>query len=383
MDQIPQQTSQQNRQGLKRSFELSFDNKSYTFFLQIIEQRIEISLILQGQSLFKWIKLLSIEQTFKLHSFFLQFTKLQDNFDIFCKLIENSIKSLESRDSKMLILFEFEQLLGKIQFTLQLDKVDINTNDAIIEFCERISNLEAKSTNQQNQIEQIIKDQSIQIQQLKDSFAQQIQQMNNAQLRQVEQLMTEHKNQMKELKNEISLMRQKMFSNILLEGEQEMIKRWIGNNQIQLQQIYRATINGFQIQNIYDCCRDKQKVVFFIQTTQNIRFGFYADCSIKNYNGYLTQNPNNFFLFSLDSKKKFTSNERNSSDAFCSCGDYLALGPGHDLALFSNSNSNNSSYTDCSGYGRKEGLTRYALNGGSKYFTSREVEIFEVLQISE
>ncbi|KAL4442233.1 hypothetical protein ABPG74_009251 [Tetrahymena malaccensis] len=379
MDQISQQIPQQNQQMPTKSFEINLENKTNTLILQIVGQRIEISLTQQGQYLFKWRKLISIEQAFKLHSFFLQFQNLDQIFEIFSKLMQDSIKSLEPSGSQMIIAFEFEQLLGKIKFSISLDKLEVNSNDAILNVSEKISNLETTLVNQQNQLDQIKKDQTIQIEQMKDFFAQQIQQMKNNLLREVESMKTEHKNQIQDLKNEISQMKQKIYSNILLEGEYDLIKGWIGNNQIQLQQIYRATVKGFQIERIYDSIINKKKLIYFIKTTQNIRFGFYTDGEVNSCNDFITQNPNSIFLFSLDQKKKYTCNEAGCSDGFYFSDAYLAVGIQHDLVLFSNSNSNNKSYIDCSGYGRNEGITNFTLNGGSKNFTTKEIEIFEVI----
>ncbi|KAL4512990.1 hypothetical protein ABPG72_017675 [Tetrahymena utriculariae] len=380
IDQIKQQPNQQSHQILETSFQLSFQDKTYAAYLQVIDSRLEISIEILEQSQFNWKELYSIEQIYKLNKFFLQCKDLNEAYEIISKIMKNSLKSISTNDSKMLVQFEFEQVYGKILFTLQLHQCEINTNDVVAKLCKNISTLQIKSNNQQKQLEQIIKDQSTQStqnEQIKSLLAKQNEQMKDL-AQQMQSLKAELSNQVQEIKNEITSNQHKIFSNIMSFEDGEIIKKWVSDKQINLLQIYRATIHGFQIEKIYEQCKDKSKVIFLIKTKEGKRFGFYADFQIKNYNGYLAQNPNNIFLFSLDLKQKYTSNQSNYSDAFYSYNGGIAVGDGHDIYLKTNSNSNNSSYVSQSGYGQKEGLKKYALNGGLKNFTATEVEIFEV-----
>ncbi|KAL4500522.1 hypothetical protein ABPG72_002946 [Tetrahymena utriculariae] len=173
----------------------------------------------------------------------------------------------------------------------------------------------------------------------------------------------------------------KNSSQIIQLEESEMIKKWIGSPFVSFKKIYTATQDGFQIENIIQKCQNKRKIMLLIKTIQNKRFGFYTDLEIKNYDGkFVAQNPNNIFLFSLDLNLKYTSNEPNCKYAFCSNDSYLAVGGGHDIFLYSNSNSQKNSYVNCLNYGQKEGLTGHALNGGAKNFITSEIEIFEVIE---
>ncbi|KAL4472251.1 hypothetical protein ABPG72_013884 [Tetrahymena utriculariae] len=384
MDQIEQQPNKQSDQNLKTSFQLSFQDKTYAASLQVIDNRLEISIELIDQSQFKWKELFSIEQIYKLNKFFLQCTDLNEAYEIISKLMKNSFKSISTNDSKMLVQFEFEQVYGKILFTFQLHQCEINTNEVVAKLCETISTIQIKSSNQQKQLEQILKDLSTQSSQnelIKDLLVKQNKQMKEYLAQQIQSLKTELQNQIQETKNEIALNYQKMFSNIISFEDGEVIKKWVSDKQIYLQQIYRATQHGFQIEKIHEQCKDKSKVILLIKTKEGRRFGFYADCQIKNYIQWLAQNPNNIFLFSLDLKQKYTSNESNYSSAFYSDNNFIAVGGGNDIRLYTNSNSNNNSHVSQSGYGKKEGLTQYALNGGTHNFTTSEVEIFEVICI--
>ncbi|KAL4512991.1 hypothetical protein ABPG72_017676 [Tetrahymena utriculariae] len=384
MDQIQEQPNQQSHQNLKTSFQLIFQEKTYAAYLQVIDNRLEISIELIDQSQFKWKELFSIEQIYKLNKFFLQYTDLNEVYEIISKLMKNSFKSISINDSIMLVQFEFELAYGNILFTFQLNQCQINTNEVVSKLCENISTLQIKSNNQQKQLEQMLKDQSTQstqIEQMKDLLVKQNEQMKEYLAEQIQSLKTELQNQIKETKNEIALIKPKMFSNILSFEDVDIIQNWVTDQKINLKLIYRATLYGFQIEKIYEQCKDKSKVILLIQTKEGRRFGFYADCQIKNYNKHLAQNPNNIFLFSLDLKQKYTSNESNCPSAFCSHSSYIAVGGGFDICLWSNSNANVNSYVNQKEYGKKEGLTFHALNGGTKYFKTSEIEIFEFICI--
>ncbi|KAL4513075.1 hypothetical protein ABPG72_017760 [Tetrahymena utriculariae] len=380
MDQIVQQKYQDEHQSLQSSFQFRFQDKTYIASLQVIDYRLEITVMIEEQSHFQWKVLFSIEQSYKLHNFFLQCTCLQDVYEVFLDLMKQSIQLISISENNMHISFEFKYLLGRqTQFTIQLLQSEINTNEVLVKMSEKIFSNETKCNSKQIQLEQMIKDQSSQIEQMKDCLTKQIEEMKDILSKQIESLKEEHQNQIQELKKEINL---KTFSNIILQEDFEIIKKWISDKQINLQQIYRASIHGFSIEKIYEQCKSKQKVVLLIKTIENKRFGFYSDLEITNSNGsFISQNPNNIFLFSLDLKQKYTSNESNCQYAFKSNSSCLAVGGGHDILLYSNSNSNKTSYVSSHSYGKKEGLTGHALNGGTREFTTSEVEIFEITGI--
>ncbi|KAL4472245.1 hypothetical protein ABPG72_013878 [Tetrahymena utriculariae] len=356
MDQIVY--TRENQEILESSFEFSYEGKTYIISLQVIDHMIEISVILEEQTSFQWKDLFSIEQIYKLQNFFLQFTSLQKVYEIFSKLMKNCIKSITKSDNKMQIQLEFEQILDKIQFFIELHQCEINTDQIVVKLCEKISEIETKTNKQ---FEQLVKDQQTQTEQIKDYLAKQIEQMKEFLVGQIQSLKVDHQNQIQEIKKKINQIEDKIqFNNIFLKEELEMIKQWI--------------------EMIYERCKDKRKVIFFIKTIENKRFGFYADCQIKNYSGnFLAQNPNNIFLFSLDLKKKYTSNEINNSNAFYSNNQLLAVGGGFDIKLYTNSNTTKDNYVDAKSYGKKEGINKYDLNGGIDNYTTSEVEIFEII----
>ncbi|KAL4494571.1 hypothetical protein ABPG72_004473 [Tetrahymena utriculariae] len=162
---------------------------------------------------------------------------------MFQKLMKNSIFSISTNDSKMIIQFELEQLTGKIQFNIQLVQYEFNTNDAILKIREKIWNHEANLRNSQKQLEQIIKDQSGQTEQIKD-LANKIEEMKEVLIKHIESLNLDHQNQIQQLKKEINSLRQSYKYNVIqFQEELEMIKKWISGNQINLKLIYKVTIH--------------------------------------------------------------------------------------------------------------------------------------------
>ncbi|KAL4489981.1 hypothetical protein ABPG72_009280 [Tetrahymena utriculariae] len=328
MDQLAQQEYQEKQQILQSSFQVKCQDKTFAVSLSVIDHRLEISVRLEDQSLFLWKDKFQIDQLYKIHKFFLSLTNLQEAYEIFQKLMKNTILSISTSDRKMIIQFEFEQFIGKIQFNIQLIESEINTNDVILKMSEKISNLEV---NYQKQLEQNIKDQSGFTEQIKD-LAKQIESMKEVLIKQIDSLKLEHQNQIQQLQNQITSLQEKL-NNIAQFDELEMIKKWISDKQINLKLIYRATANGFQFEKIYEKCQDKCKVILLVKTKEGV-----------------------FFKQQL----------------------YI-IREGRDIYLSTNSNINNTSYVSQKSYGQKEGLTGHALNGGTRNFTTSEVEIFEVI----
>ncbi|KAL4489990.1 hypothetical protein ABPG72_009289 [Tetrahymena utriculariae] len=373
MDQQAQKEYQEKQQILQSSFQVKYQDKTFAVSLSVIDHRLKISVRQEDQSLFLWKDKFSIDQLYKIHKFFLSLSNLQEFFEMFQKLMKNTILSISTSDRKMIIQFEFEQFIGKIQFNIQLIQSQINTNNVILKMSEKISNLEV---NYQKQLEQNIKNQSGFTEQIK-YLAKQIELMQEVLIKQIDSLKLEHQNKIQQLQNQITLQENYLF-NIVQFHEFEMIKKWISDKQINLKLIYKATVHGFQFENLYEKCQNKCKVILLVKTKEGKRFGFYADCQIKNCY-WQAQNPNNSFLFSLDLKQKYTSNQSNCQITFYSNYEQIRLGEAGDFNLQRNSNNNNSSYVNSKSYGQKQGLTEYALNGGTQYFTTSEVEIFEVI----
>ncbi|KAL4473634.1 hypothetical protein ABPG74_022498 [Tetrahymena malaccensis] len=175
---------------------------------------------------------------------------------------------------------------------------------------------------------------------------------------------------------------QNKFSQIIKNTEIGLISEWLtqGEREVSLQPIYQATSDGFQIEKIYEKCSELNNLLVVVQTDQNKRFGFFTDLEIKD-NGYqfIYQNPNKIFLFSLDLKKKYSSNKRNCEHAFYSNNSYFSVGL-DDIKIYTNSDKSYKSLNNFGCYGEKEGIKSTGfLNGGSREFKTVEIEIFKVV----
>ncbi|KAL4503956.1 hypothetical protein ABPG72_022586 [Tetrahymena utriculariae] len=174
------------------------------------------------------------------------------------------------------------------------------------------------------------------------------------------------------------------YSQIIKFAELNLISEWItqGRREVNLQPVYRATRDGFQIEKIYQKCFELNNLIVVIQTEQNKRFGFFTNLEIKDY-GYqfINQNPNEIFLFSLDLKKKFSSNKINCEHAFYSNNSYFSVGQ-NDILIYTNSNESNKSCNHIGCYGVREGIKSIGfLNDGLRNFKTVEIEIFQVIYL--
>ncbi|KAL4494570.1 hypothetical protein ABPG72_004472 [Tetrahymena utriculariae] len=257
MDQLVQQVNQEKSQILQCSFPIKWQDKTYTTSLSVADHRLEICITQEDQYLFQWKEKYSVNQFYKIHEFFLQLKNLQQFYEIFQKLMKNSVLSISLKDSRMIVQFEFEQLIGKTKFDIQLIQCEMNSKDVNLKMNQKIVNLEI---NHQKQLEQIIKDNQGQTEQIKN-LSNQIEQMKDCFIKNIEVLNLDHQNQIQKLQNESNSQKQFPCSDIITQDEQEIVKKWISDKQISLKLIYKATINGFQIKKIYEQCKNKSKVV--------------------------------------------------------------------------------------------------------------------------
>ncbi|EAS05885.1 TLDc domain protein (macronuclear) [Tetrahymena thermophila SB210] len=368
-------------------FKINYEEKGYMVLLEINNQKLQITIMLEELCQFKWMKQFTLEELQNINKIFNMFDDVEQSFQPFQKWFKSYIQNLKIKGNSMYVTFNFElDQTFQVQFIIQLNQCDLNWNEIISQLSQKIVNLEKKSEHQKDLLEKFQQQSNKEIEQFKESHLFQVQQVHQNLQKQLQEYQQDSSTQINLLKNEITLLKPKQkFSKILYVDEIEMIKNWINkdNTQMNLELIYRASEHGFTIQKLYERCVNRTPLILVVKTTLKKRFGFYTDQAIKDYGGqYLTQNPNNLFIFSLDLKQKYTSNDSNNSNAFYSNSGHLALGGGHDFALYSNSIDNASSYNAFSGYGKNQGVSgRGILTGGAQNFTTIEIEIFQIKRI--
>ncbi len=115
------------------------------------------------------------------------------------------------------------------------------------------------------------------------------------------------------------------------------------------------------------------------ESTSGHRFGGYTGVSwISDQSGkYLVDN--NSFIFSLTHKRKFKVT--NTTYSIHCCSSYGPIfGNGCDIAIYDNSNSNNSSYSNFgTAYSKEEIQDPKNYLAGSYNFTLKRMEVYQVI----
>ncbi len=166
---------------------------------------------------------------------------------------------------------------------------------------------------------------------------------------------------------------------ILNEEEEKMIKNWIlkklnkENSKIELNLLYKLTRDGDSSSSFHNKCNNKGNTLTLLKTTRGYRSGGFTTQNWSSSGGY--KNDNNTFLFSLDYKECYFTNDGNNA-----IYDYSSYGPtfgsGHDLYIASGCSQNYSSSCNFP-YSYGGGRCR-ALSGGYYNFKVHEIEVYQI-----
>lgn len=156
-------------------------------------------------------------------------------------------------------------------------------------------------------------------------------------------------------------------------------KRKLKEKNIIFNLIYRATRDGADANNYHKMCDGKINTVSVIKTVKGNKFGGYTETQIEN--GNTAYKDPNSFIFSLDKKKIYENmnKEGNVIRHYNGYGPYFVGG----FIIF-----DNHLYSDYNNYIDERTFSynffpinekEYEINNGEKYFSIRELEVFEIL----
>eukprot|EP00475_Leptophrys_vorax_P020232 TRINITY_DN27687_c0_g1_i7.p1 TRINITY_DN27687_c0_g1~~TRINITY_DN27687_c0_g1_i7.p1 ORF type:complete len:455 (+),score=89.28 TRINITY_DN27687_c0_g1_i7:165-1367(+) len=167
-------------------------------------------------------------------------------------------------------------------------------------------------------------------------------------------------------------------STILNADQQAQLSAWYGKLS-NAKLLYRASRDGFTSSNFHSRCDNQGATLTVIRSTTAHVFGGYAsrpwDSSNRSYNA------EGSWLFTLTQlpAAKFPSKQGNQQHMHPHSTYGPIFGQGHDLLVYNNSNSNQSSYSNLNG-SSYENLGRdpeTALNG-TRHFQTAEIEVFQL-----
>ena len=145
--------------------------------------------------------------------------------------------------------------------------------------------------------------------------------------------------------------------------------------------LYKASTDGFSSKSFHNKCDGYKSTITIILSTKGYIFGGYTDEDWSGHNIYKTDK--NAFIFSLVNKEKNPIKIKCNDPQYAICCDssYGPIFGGFDLAIFSNSNVNKSSYSYlCDVYKHPfytYGSTKAkSLLAGTSNFRTVEIEVY-------
>ena len=152
-----------------------------------------------------------------------------------------------------------------------------------------------------------------------------------------------------------------------------LINSWISpDKKAEFQLLYRATRDGDTVNDFHNKCDNKSPILVLGKTPQNYIFGGFTKLNLKyTKDEYLSDSE--AFVFSINQKKKFISNDKNNS--IYSLPNYCVIfGNGSNSLQIEDNILKNKHWSNPNGsYGSNLNLTE------NKYFSIIEFEAFHVV----
>jgi hypothetical protein len=160
------------------------------------------------------------------------------------------------------------------------------------------------------------------------------------------------------------------------------LSEFYDNTQQKWQLLYKASRDGFDVNVFHNRCNNNGATMTIIQSNNNYLFGGYTSVAWASSNQYAVDS--NAFLFTLTNPHnilptKYPVQPSKTQHAVYHVSGYgPTFGGGNDLCVSTNSNSNNSSYTNFPfSYTDTTGQGNNTFTG-TRNFTASDIEVFKL-----
>ena len=158
-----------------------------------------------------------------------------------------------------------------------------------------------------------------------------------------------------------------------------MLFNWIRHDtKMKFNLLYKAKRDGDRISVFAEKVKGKSPTLILIETKTGYKFGGYTTVDWDMTGHYKYKRDESAFIFSINSKEKFTQIQKNEKYGICGDPDHFAFGGGHDLTIWDNffTHDNSKDYK----YGFSYSTTsKFELTGGTKNFFVEECEVYHVI----
>ena len=143
--------------------------------------------------------------------------------------------------------------------------------------------------------------------------------------------------------------------------------------------LYRATRDGDAISTFHSKCDNKKQILVLYHTIKGVKFGGYTDIGFDCSNKDKTDLES--FLFQINKKKIYNAKGKNQIVCFGGNGPTfgdkeVAILLNDFVSILSNKINSHQTNEKISSF---EGLNKFEINNGEKYFNLKELEVFQII----
>jgi len=315
---------------LKDKIMLTYENNKYSLLIYIMDEKIVMEIKSLNSS--KFYKEVFPKDLISQNKYFLMFDNIEQIYNEIVKLIK---KSLENQNNIIKIKEESTFLMLTIPLPTEVIKeanfkINISYNSPVLNI---------------NDVYESINELKNEIQELKSFFTNEIKKLQN-----------------NPINNNIT-------DENIRKNELELINKWIDSKKkLNFNLLFKKTKNGNSVEDFHKFCDEKGKTVIIIETIEGIKFGAFMNESWNSQEEWKKNYKD--FVFQLNLNKKFHTSEGHTM--FCHAN-LIIIGDGNGEISFEN--------TLIAGTCNDDNFnTEGILNFGKKYFITKEIEVYQVVE---
>lgn len=351
-------------------YKLEYKNKTYITTLSMTsdKQYFNIQSKEEGNITYYFESQMKLEELMKFDKIFRTCDDIEEALVSFNSIFtseKNSIK--EAINDKLIIIINIRQLDGSFKAKdLELLKKSLNKDTIIDNLCKQIDELKENNNKLLNEMN-IIKSEN-------NNFKNTIDEMVNWKAEIIKEI--------NELKNKVDIYELKLFridSNIITNKNDydfiiERLKKIYPDKEnilIELNLLYRATIDGDGASDFHSKCDKFKNTLVIVKTKKGLRFGGFTS---ESWGGTGDKKDKNAFCFSLDKMKIYNCKKGNAA-IFA----HPNSGPAFENCIFEVKDKCFETGGLCNinnFYDNQE--TDYEINDGDEQFSVQNVEVFGV-----
>ena len=295
----------------------------------------------------------SLEELYKMKKIFKQFDSIEEAFNLFFKVLDETKVNIKKKDNKINLTFIIEFMGKKDEIEINLMPEEAKIDTIVMKLCETVKELK----NENDSLKKELKD-------YKNFTENKIKELE-ALIKKESETLKANFEKFEKIKDSLIIKYNEL--NLIETGVKNKLNKKIKKYTL----LFRASKDGFKAGNFHSKCDGKNNTVTLVEATNGKRFGGFTDAAWDQSNSYKT--GSNGFIFSLDDKSIYY-NKNSAYNIYCNSIYGPTFGGGFDFRLCDNCDSSNSSY-DNSGHSYETNGKKYAMAGEYNFFV-KDYEVY-------